>query len=253
MQDLVGVRVADPAEDVRIGQRALERVVLLPQAAGKGRQIGGQHLEPLRIERGERRFAAHEMNRCLPLRSRLGEHHGPRRKVERGQTDLPGYRGADVPPPQPARNHQVHHDEQFVRERKDDALPHPAQPDHLTTRKFGWRRLNRPHDKRIADAQPLDAAGRRRGRRALRDRARCREARAFGDKGNRSSACGPTAARSRRARVAGVAPASDSDGVAAHLGLLLSTVVAAYSVRAGPHPALACSRAAIAATALVCA
>ena len=83
--------------------------------ARKGRQVRVQHLETLGIERGKRRFAAHDVNRRLPLRPCLGEDDRSGRKVERRQANLSGNRRAGIPPAQPARNHQVHDDEELVR------------------------------------------------------------------------------------------------------------------------------------------
>ena len=98
--------------------------------AAKVGQVRAQHLEPLRIERGERRLAAHDVDRRLPLRPGLGEDHRAGWKVECRQANLAGNRGPGVPPAQPSRNHQVHDDEEFVREGEDDPLAHPSQAEH---------------------------------------------------------------------------------------------------------------------------
>ena len=58
VQDLVGVGVADAAEEARIGERALERVVLAAQRArANAASVGRQHLEAAGVERGQRRRA----------------------------------------------------------------------------------------------------------------------------------------------------------------------------------------------------
>ena len=49
MQDLVRVRVADAAQDPRVGQRALERVVLARQGGPERREVRVEYLEPARI------------------------------------------------------------------------------------------------------------------------------------------------------------------------------------------------------------
>ena len=68
MKNLVGVGVADATEDVRIGQRALQRVIALGQPGTERCQIGIQDFEPLRIERSHRFGAANDVNGCLTLR-----------------------------------------------------------------------------------------------------------------------------------------------------------------------------------------
>jgi hypothetical protein len=54
VQDLVGVGIADPGEEVRIGERALERVVLAFQTLGECGEIGGEDLDAARVEALER-------------------------------------------------------------------------------------------------------------------------------------------------------------------------------------------------------
>ena len=56
----------------------------------------------------------------------------------------------------PARNHQVHDDEELVAKGEDDSFAHASQAEHLAARKVGWRRLNGPDDKRVANAQLQD-------------------------------------------------------------------------------------------------
>ena len=52
MQDLVGVGVADAAEEMRIGERALERVVLAARArAANAGEVALEHLEAAGIVR----------------------------------------------------------------------------------------------------------------------------------------------------------------------------------------------------------
>ena len=50
MKDLVGVGVADAAEEMRIGQRAFQRVALLLKRRRECRGAARHHLEPAGIE-----------------------------------------------------------------------------------------------------------------------------------------------------------------------------------------------------------
>ena len=57
MEDLVGVGVADACEQPRIGERALEGVVLEAGARGEVVEVGFHRVEPAAIEGAQRGFA----------------------------------------------------------------------------------------------------------------------------------------------------------------------------------------------------
>ena len=57
MQDLVRVCVADAAEEMRIGQRALQRMAFLSKGRGKRVDAARHRLEPAGVERCKRIFA----------------------------------------------------------------------------------------------------------------------------------------------------------------------------------------------------
>ena len=151
VQDLVRVRVADAAEEVRIGQRALERVVL-------ARERRVELLERRRrAARGRRDRArasaaspAHELQRRALLRARLGQQQRAVREVERRQDHLrpDARRSARLAPAQPPRDHQVDDQEELVVELEHDALadaPHAA--DDLAGDRVD-RRRHRAQDER---------------------------------------------------------------------------------------------------------
>src|SRR5439155_21011201 len=73
VQDLIGVRVADPAEEMGIGQRSLQRVVLTRERVAKPIERGVERLETAGIERRQRRLTSHELNGRALLRACLGE------------------------------------------------------------------------------------------------------------------------------------------------------------------------------------
>ena len=73
MQDLIRIRVADSAEQMRIGERALERMTLACQQRSKCLQIGFQYFGAARIERTNAFLSAHQMQRRPPLRPRFGQ------------------------------------------------------------------------------------------------------------------------------------------------------------------------------------
>src|SRR5205814_10347704 len=82
VQDLVGVRVPDSAEEPWIGERALERVVLAAERLPELRRISLQHFEAARIERPQSGLALDDMQRRAFSRAGLGEDERPRGKLE---------------------------------------------------------------------------------------------------------------------------------------------------------------------------
>jgi len=51
VQDLVGIGVTDAAEEMRVGERALQGMVLALQAHRERFEIGVEHLEPSGVHR----------------------------------------------------------------------------------------------------------------------------------------------------------------------------------------------------------
>ena len=115
VQNLVGVRVADAAEEMRIGQRALERVVLPPQRLANSSAVDVKHLEAAGIECGQRLLAPNQIQRGAPLRARLGQQQRAVGKSNAARPTLPGT-FAPPPPAEAAGDHQVDDQEQIVLE-----------------------------------------------------------------------------------------------------------------------------------------
>ena len=158
MQDLVRVGVADAAEDVRIGQRALERVVLAHERRAEVLQRRAEHLDPARVVLRERLLAAHHVHRRAPLRAFLGEEQRPVLEVERGQAAPAGQRRGSLAPAQPPGDHQVDHEEELALEADHDALAEPAQLDHAPTGEGLDRRLDRAQHEHAAQPHAVEHA-----------------------------------------------------------------------------------------------
>ncbi len=156
MEDLVGVRVADAAEDVRIGQRPLERMVHPREALGEHRQRRVENLEASRVERCELRDPCHDVHRRLTASSLFSEDGRAGREIERRQAHLAWNGRATLPPAQPSGNHQVQDQEQTAVEVKDDPLSHPPQSHDHAAFDGSDGRLDRAHEERIPEPQPLE-------------------------------------------------------------------------------------------------
>ena len=155
VQDLVRVRVPDSAEDVRIRERTLHRVILPRQARRECGQIRLQHLEAARVEPSEL-TSGDQVQRRLPARSRLGQHHRTGRKIERRKSHLARNRSAALAPAEPSGNHQVQHEGETAFELEDDALAQTTKPDDgaAFNRADGW--IGRAQKEWIGDAEPLE-------------------------------------------------------------------------------------------------
>src|SRR5205085_3351276 len=113
---------ADAAEEARVGERALQRVVLEPE--GRAERLGrsGEDVDAARIERRERRTPVQDVERGALLRARLGQEERAVRKVERGEAELLRNGGSGLAPAKPPRDHQVDREEELAFERQHDAL-----------------------------------------------------------------------------------------------------------------------------------
>ena len=87
MQDLIRVGVADAAQDRRIGERALQRVIRCAQSLAKLGGIGAEHFEPAAIVVIELRRAASDMQRRAPLRAGLGQREHAVRRTRAASSD----------------------------------------------------------------------------------------------------------------------------------------------------------------------
>ena len=129
MEDLVRIGVADAAQQARIGERALERVVLAHERVAEAREVRLERFEPARIHLRERRLPLHEVKARALLRARLGEQQRARRKIDRRKADLRRDLLAARAETEAAGDHEVHDEEQVPVEREDDPFSEPPQPD----------------------------------------------------------------------------------------------------------------------------
>ena len=109
MEDLVGVGVADAAEEMRIGQGALERVVLATEDGIELLESRREQLEPARVlrlqgvfapdqEEGRPCFVPASVSSRLPVREIEGRQVRSCRELDAGRL-----------PVEPSGDHQVQH------------------------------------------------------------------------------------------------------------------------------------------------
>ena len=156
MENLVGVRVADSAEQMRIGQRAFERVIVTTQSAPERLTIDLEHVDAAGIVFLQRRRSAHDEQRCLPLRSGLREKERTVAEVECEKADLPWNPRASLLPAKPARNHQMQNQKQLPLQLEHDALAEALQADDRPAFHGRQRRIDGPKEKRRCEPDPVD-------------------------------------------------------------------------------------------------
>jgi len=99
-------------------------VVLAPQRPRERFLRRFQRVDPARVERRQRRLAAHSMERRATLRPRFRQHERPFRKIERGKSG--GFRARGFPVEAPG-DHQVEDEKQPVVEREHDPFSEAAE------------------------------------------------------------------------------------------------------------------------------
>src|SRR5207245_1652566 len=139
MQDFVGIRVADPVEQMRIGEGALERMRFTSQGGAELSWRRAEHVEASRVVRGKPLDAAQQVQRCAVLRPRFRQEQAPARKIPGGEAGTAGNPHAGRLPVESARDHQMENGEQVVLESEDDALAETLDlEDHPTGEVRGW-------------------------------------------------------------------------------------------------------------------
>src|SRR5258708_7462499 len=103
MQNLIGIGVADAAEEPRVGERPLQGVVVLAKHGDEIAGRGIEHLEAARLMASQFRFASDDMQGGASLRAGLGESQRAIGKVERGEPELARQLRSRRLPVQPAR------------------------------------------------------------------------------------------------------------------------------------------------------
>ena len=142
-----------------IRERTLHRVALARERLVKllGRRV--ERLETPWIERAQRRFAAHQLDRCALLRARFREEQRAVRKYERREDHLRSHPRllARLAPAQPAGDHQMDYEKHIVSELENDAFADAAHAaDDLTVKRVDGR-IDGPKNERAEEVNPLEA------------------------------------------------------------------------------------------------
>ena len=179
MKNLIGVCVPDAAEQVRIGERALERVIVPAQGFNKRREINVQHLEPARVVPLERLTSLDDVKGCLTLRPRFGHDERSSVEVESHQANFAWHGRSRRSPAKTARDHEMEHEEQLALQFEDDTLAQPVQVgDDTPFDRSKWR-VDRAQQKSRDKPDAPRRAGRPRAAEARGGTKGCRAIRAW--------------------------------------------------------------------------
>jgi len=127
VQDFIGVGVADAAEQVLIGERALEGAVFGGEGGAEGIEIGGEGIKAAGIEGAQTFFSANHVERGATLGAGFGEDEGAVGKIEGGEIAAGGEFGMRRFPVQATGDHEVQDKPEIVVETDGDALGDAAE------------------------------------------------------------------------------------------------------------------------------
>jgi hypothetical protein len=125
-ENLVGIGVADAAEEPGIGESALQGVIGRGENRGEVRQIGFENLQAARIELAQPSFSGDHVERSALLGASLGPEQTSAGKVEGRETSGRRDFGSAFFSVKPAGDHQMQHQPKVLFEADANALPHPA-------------------------------------------------------------------------------------------------------------------------------
>jgi hypothetical protein len=155
MQDLIRIGVADTAHETRIGQGALQRMVLGGERGAESIHIRTENVDAAGIDRAQTLFAAQHVQRRPPLRSRFGKRKCAVRKIERRQVLTPCKFDLRRTPVQPPRDHQVKHQPDIAFHSDRDPFTDAPDLANGATLRIGDRWLRRAQQEGVGYPNPF--------------------------------------------------------------------------------------------------
>jgi hypothetical protein len=115
---------------MKIGQSALQGVVMLGQHCGEGSQAGMENIYTARVAGSKGSMALDNVERGLLLRSGLGDYETSARKVKGRQIPFAPQIGSRLAPVKSSSDHQVDEEPELILETDGDALADTLQLEH---------------------------------------------------------------------------------------------------------------------------
>jgi hypothetical protein len=155
VEDLVGVGVADAAEQALVGESALEGAVLAGERGAEGVEIGGEGIEATGIERAKGFFSADEVERSAPLGAGLGEDQRAAGEIEGGEVAAAGELAVRPLPVEAASDHEVKDEPEIVIETEGNPLGETAEFADGAAVDGGERRIDGAQEESAVQADTL--------------------------------------------------------------------------------------------------
>src|SRR5579872_5833940 len=143
VQNLVGISVANTADDSRIGQSALERAVFRGQRSAERLESAGEDINAARINGLQVLLTVENIQRGAMLAASFGEHKRTVGKIKGGETLPPSQFCSTLPPVQTTGDHQVQDHPQIALNADSNPLPDAPQFTNFAALDFRDCRLHR--------------------------------------------------------------------------------------------------------------
>ena len=127
MENFVRIGVADAAEQVWIGERALKRVIFARERFAELVETRIENFQTAGIMFPQRRFPTNQMDRCPLLGSGFGQQQRAIGKIEGRLAVFPRDLRALRFPMKPTGDHEMNDEKKLVFQIEDDALAEPPQ------------------------------------------------------------------------------------------------------------------------------
>ncbi len=130
MEDLIGVGVADAAEDARVGEGSLEGAVFCSECGAEAFEVGSEDVDAAGVYGLHVFFVVKEVEGGAALGTGFGENEGAVGKIEGGEIVTAAEFGSEGAPVKASGDHQVKNEPETVVEFDGDALADAEEGTH---------------------------------------------------------------------------------------------------------------------------
>ena len=155
MEDLIGVCVPDSAEQPRVRERTLQRVIFASELTRKSRFVNLERLKSAAVEFGQRLLASNEGYRCPALRSCFGENQRTVLEIECCQPQPARNLRSRIEPTESSGDHQMNDDPHITIQTDANPFSDPPYVANAPTLSVTGKRIDRAYHERARDPNPF--------------------------------------------------------------------------------------------------
>ena len=155
-ENLIGIGVANTAEEARVGQRALEGAILNRKRLAKAFFIDREDVDASGIHRTQVFFSAKKIERGAALGAGLSENQGAVGKIEGGEVVAAFQAHSGRLPVQAPGDHEMEDEPEIAIEAEYDAFADVAENQHGLPFCRGDGRIGSAQEKRAGDADVVE-------------------------------------------------------------------------------------------------